>query len=51
MLFDWLDIGQVIAVNPGSPVRGPKYSVKKGKTAVLPVEEARKLLNSIAPSS
>jgi site-specific recombinase XerD len=51
MLFDWLVIGQVIAVNPASPVRGPKYSVKKGKTAVLSAEEARKLLDSIDPSS
>jgi site-specific recombinase XerD len=51
MLFDWLMVGQVIAVNPASPVRGPKYSVKKGKTAVLSADEARKLLDSIAPSS
>jgi integrase len=51
MLFDWLVVGQVIAVNPASPVRGPKYSVKKGKTSVLSAEEARKLLDSIAPSS
>jgi len=51
MLFDWLVVGQVIAVNPASPVRGPKYSQKKGKTAVLSAEEARKLLDSIDPSS
>jgi len=51
MLFDWLVVGQVVAVNPASPVRGPKYSVKKGKTAVLSAEEARKLLDSIDPSS
>lgn len=51
MLFDWLVVGQVIAVNPASPVRGPKHSVKKGKTAVLSAEEARKLLDSIDPSS
>jgi integrase len=51
MLFDWLVVGQVIAVNPASPVRGPRYSVKKGKTAVLSAEEARKLLDSIDPSS
>ena len=35
MLFDWLVVGQVLAVNPASFVRGPKYSVKKGKTAVF----------------
>jgi integrase len=51
MLFDWLLVGQVIAVNPTSPVRGPKYSVKKGKTAVLSAEEARRLLESIDPCS
>jgi integrase len=51
MLFDWLVVGQVVAVNPASPVRGPKYSVKKGKTAVLSADEARKLLDSIDPSS
>src|SRR5947209_11818355 len=51
MLLDWLVVGQVIAVNPASPVRGPKYSAKKGKTAVLSAEEARKLLDSISPSS
>lgn len=51
MLFDWLVVGQVIAVNIASPVRGPKHSVKKGKTAVLSAEEARKLLDSIDPSS
>jgi site-specific recombinase XerD len=51
MLFDWLVIGQVVAVNPASSVRGPKYSAKKGKTAVLSVEEARKLLDTIEPIS
>lgn len=51
MLFDWLVVGQVIAVNPASPVRGPKYSVKKGKTAVLSAGEARTLLDSIDASS
>jgi integrase len=51
MLFDWLVVGQVIATNPASAVRGPKYSVKKGKTAVLTADEARVLLDSIAPIS
>jgi integrase/recombinase XerD len=35
MLFDWLVTGEVIAVNPAHAVRGPKHSVKKGKTSVL----------------
>jgi site-specific recombinase XerD len=47
MLFDWLVVGQVVASNPASVVRGPKYSVRKGKTAVLTAEEARTLLDSI----
>lgn len=51
MLFDWLVVGHVIAVNPASAVRGPKHSVKKGKTPVLTAEEARALLDSIDPSS
>jgi site-specific recombinase XerD len=51
VLFDWLVVGQIIAVNPASAVRGPKHSVKKGKTPVLTAEEARALLDTIAPSS
>ena len=51
MLFDWLVVGQVLAVNPASAVRGPKHVVKKGKTPVLTAEEARALLDSIPPTS
>ena len=51
MLFNWLVIGQVIAVNPASAVRGPKHSVKKGKTPVLTAEEARALIDSIEPTT
>lgn len=51
MLFDWLVVRQVIVANPASPVRGPKYSVRKGKTAVLTAEEARELLHSIPTDS
>jgi len=47
MLFDWLVVRQVIVANPASPVRGPKYTVRKGKTAVLTAQEARELLDSI----
>ncbi|MBX3325628.1 MAG: tyrosine-type recombinase/integrase [Nitrospira sp.] len=47
MLFDWLVVGQVIPVNPASSVRGPKYSMKKGKTPVLTAGEARLLLDAI----
>ncbi|MEN6373393.1 MAG: tyrosine-type recombinase/integrase [Smithella sp.] len=44
MLYDWLVVGQVVPTNPASAVRGPKYSVKKGKTPVLAVEEAQDIL-------
>jgi site-specific recombinase XerD len=51
MLFDWLVVGQVVPVNPAASVRGPKYVVKKGKTPILPDEEAKALLESIDISS
>jgi site-specific recombinase XerD len=51
MLFDWLVIGQVLAVNPAHAVRGPKHVVKRGKTPVLTEEEARRLLDSIDTST
>ncbi|WP_031494867.1 tyrosine-type recombinase/integrase [Bryobacter aggregatus] len=47
MLFDWLVVGQIISGNPAHAVRGPKHSVKKGKTSVLAPEEMRQLLDSI----
>jgi site-specific recombinase XerD len=51
MLFDWLVVGQVIALNPAHSVRGPKHVIKRGKTPVLTPAEARKLLDSIDVSS
>ena len=47
MLFDWLVVGQVLAINPAHAVRGPKPVVKRGKTPVLSEEQARRLLASI----
>ena len=47
MLFDWLVVGQVLAVNPAHAVRGPKHVVRRGKTPVLTEEQARRLLESI----
>ncbi|NUZ08991.1 tyrosine-type recombinase/integrase [Schlegelella sp. ID0723] len=47
VLFDWLVVGQIIRTNPASSVRGPKHSVRKGKTPVLTAEEARALLDAI----
>lgn len=51
MLFDWLVIGQVMPTNPAGSVRGPRHSVKKGKTPVLTAEEARALLDAIDTST
>src|SRR3954453_3685042 len=51
MLFDWLVVGQVLAVNPGHAVRGPKYVVRRGKTPVLSEEQARRLIESIDTST
>jgi len=51
MLFDWLVIGQAIPTNPATSVRGPRHSVKKGKTPVLTADEARDLLDSIKTGS
>ena len=51
MLFDWLVIGQVVAVNPATSVHGPKHVVKRGKTTVLTAEQARALLDSIDVST
>lgn len=47
MLFDWMVVGQVMPTNPAGSVRGPRHSVKKGKTPVLAADEARALLDSI----
>lgn len=51
MLFDWLVVGQVLPMNPASSVRGPRHSVKKGKTPVLAAEEARAMLDAIDAST
>jgi len=46
-LFDWLVTGQIVLSNPAASVRGPAYSMRKGKTPVLDPGEARLLLDSI----
>jgi site-specific recombinase XerD len=51
MLFDWLVVGQVIAVNPAHAVRGPKHVVRRGMTPVLTEEQARRLIESIDTST
>ena len=51
MLFDWLIIDLVLAVNPAHAVRGPKHVVRRGKTPVLTEEQARRLLETIDSST
>ena len=51
VLLDWLVVGQVIPSNPAASVRGPKHSVKKGKTPVLAADEARTLIDAIDTST
>jgi integrase/recombinase XerD len=51
MLFDWLVTGQAMPTNPAHAVRGPKHSVRKGKTSVLSAEEMHELLAAIDTSS
>jgi site-specific recombinase XerD len=51
VLFDWLVVGQILPFNPASAVRGPRHSVKKGKTPVLAADEARALLDAIDVST
>jgi site-specific recombinase XerC len=46
-LFDYLVTGGILPSNPAGAVRGPKYVVKRGKTPVLSVDQARQLLDSI----
>ncbi len=47
MLFDYRVVNQIVPVNPPGPVKGPTHVVKRGKTPVLSVEDARTLLDSI----
>ena len=50
-LFDWLVVGQILPINPAASVRGPRHVVSRGKTPVLAPDEARRLLDSIDPST
>jgi len=44
-------VGQVMRMNRAASVRGPRHVVKKGKTVVLTVEQAKELFASIDPST
>ncbi|VTR94188.1 integrase : Site-specific recombinase XerD OS=Singulisphaera acidiphila (strain ATCC BAA-1392 / DSM 18658 / VKM B-2454 / MOB10) GN=Sinac_7582 PE=4 SV=1: Phage_int_SAM_1: Phage_integrase [Gemmata massiliana] len=47
MLFDYLVTG-IVPFNPVSPVRGPKYVLKSGKTPVMNRDEVRQLFAALA---
>ena len=51
MLFDWLVTGQFMETNPAHAVRGPKHSIRKGKTSLLAAEEMHDLLAAIDTAS
>jgi site-specific recombinase XerD len=51
MLFDWLVIGQVVAVNPAISVRGPTHDVARGVTPILTPLEVGRLLRNIDTST
>lgn len=46
-LFDYLVTAQILPHNPAASVRGPRYSIERGKTPVLSAQDARTLLDSI----
>ena len=49
-LFDYLVVGQVMPFNPAAAVRGPKYSVREGKTPILSAEDTRELFARFDPA-
>jgi len=51
MLFDYLVISQIVRTNPATAVKGPTHMVRRGKTPILSVEDARTLLASIPTDS
>jgi site-specific recombinase XerD len=51
MLFDYLVVKQVVAINPAASVRGPKLSVTEGKTPSLESAEVVRLFESIPTNS
>ena len=51
MLFDWMILGQFLPVNPAASVRGPKHTVKRGKTPVLSSEEMGEFLRGLPTDS
>ena len=51
VLFDYLVTGHVVPANPVAPVRGPKYTLKVGKTPVMDKDEVRQLFAALGGES
>lgn len=49
-LFDYLVVGQILPTNPAAVVRGPKHSVREGKTPILAADEAHRLFATFDPT-
>lgn len=47
MMLDWMVTGGVLTHNPAASVRGPRYSIRRGKTPVLSADDTRRLIDSI----
>jgi len=47
VLLDYLVVGHVLEFNPAAAVRGPRLTIRKGKTPVLTAAEARRFLDTI----
>ena len=50
-LFDWLQTGGAIDLNPAEPVKGPKHVVEEGSTPILTAEEAREFIEGLPTGS
>lgn len=51
MYFSWLVKSGLMMINPAASVKGPRYSLGKGKTPVISADEARALVQSIDVNS
>jgi len=50
-LFDWLQSGGVLNINPAEPVKGPKHIQREGSTPILTAEEATEFIEGLPTSS
>jgi site-specific recombinase XerD len=50
-LFDWLQSGGALDINPVEPVKGPKHIQREGSTPILTAEEATEFIEGLPTSS